>query len=136
VRAVLDANILVSALLSPRGAPGRILSLWIDGEYELVASLHLLSELDRTLHSPKFRGRLDSEESAAFVALIEERATIAVDPDVAPTRSADPADDYLLALAESERAVLVSGDQHLLDLADAFPIFTARQFLRTLETDG
>lgn len=38
----------------------------------------------------------------------------------------------MLALAEAERAVLVSGDQHLLALADAFPIRTARAFLDEL----
>jgi predicted nucleic acid-binding protein len=39
----------------------------------------------------------------------------------------------LLALAEAERAVLVSGDQHLLGLAGAFPIEAPRTFLERLE---
>jgi len=102
----------------------------------LVASLHLLSELGRTPDSTKFIGRIDSDESGAYVALIKEQATIAVDPEVAPQRSPDPADDYLLALAESQQAVLVSGDQHLLGLANRFPVFTPAEFLRTLERDG
>ena len=38
----------------------------------------------------------------------------------------------LLALAENERAVLVSGDQHLLKLGDDLPIQTARTFLDRL----
>lgn len=46
-------------------------------------------------------------------------------------------DSYLqqelnLALAERQRAVLVSGDQHLLTLADELPIQTARVFLDSL----
>jgi predicted nucleic acid-binding protein len=45
-----------------------------------------------------------------------------------PGRSPDPADDYLLAVAESERAVLVTGDQHLLAPANEFPIHSARAF--------
>ena len=47
-------------------------------------------------------------------------------------RSADPRDDYLLALAEKERAVLVSGDRHLLVLADELPVRTPREFVGQL----
>jgi hypothetical protein len=35
-----------------------------------------------------------------------------------PRPSLGPGDDYLLALAEGEHAMVISGDQHLLDLAD------------------
>jgi uncharacterized protein len=52
--------------------------------------------------------------------------------DPAPL-STDPGDDYLLALARAERAVLVSGDAHLLALADRLPIHSARAFLGKLE---
>jgi hypothetical protein len=41
-------------------------------------------------------------------------------------------DDYLLALAERERAILVSADRHLLALADRFPVVSASTFLETL----
>jgi predicted nucleic acid-binding protein len=54
-------------------------------------------------------------------------------PPAAPRRSRDPGDDYLLALAESERAIVVSGDQHLLGLADRFPIVSPQAFLEELE---
>jgi predicted nucleic acid-binding protein len=50
-------------------------------------------------------------------------------------RSPDPGDDYLLALAASEHAALVSGDEHLLGLADDLPIFSPARFLRILEKD-
>ncbi len=90
MRAVLDPNVLVSALLSRSGAPAQIASRWLAGEHELVVSELLLAELDRALAYPKIQ--------------------------------------------EAERAVLVSGDQHLLGLADRFPIFAPREFLRILET--
>jgi predicted nucleic acid-binding protein len=55
------------------------------------------------------------------------------DPEASARRSADPDDDYLLALAEAERAILVSGDQHLLALASELPILTPRAFLKALD---
>jgi putative PIN family toxin of toxin-antitoxin system len=132
VRAVLDPNVLVSSLLSPAGAPARIVSRWLAGDFELVVSERLLAEVERALAYPKLRTRVESAEASAFVTLLRHSALLAPDPSAAPARSSDPGDCYLLALAEHERALLVSGDRHLLDLAHAFPIRTARGFLETL----
>jgi putative PIN family toxin of toxin-antitoxin system len=132
VRAVLDPNILVAALLSRSGTPARIISRWLGGEFELVVSETLLAELDRALAYPKLRDRVSADEAGAFVELLRRGALLATDPAEPPLRSADPGDDYLLALAENARAVLVSGDRHLLALADELPIQTARSFLANL----
>ena len=64
--------------------------------------------------------------------MLRASAIVATDPAAAPRRSPDPGDDCLLALAHAERAVLVSGDQHLTGLAGRFPIQTPRGFLVTL----
>jgi len=48
-------------------------------------------------------------------------------------RSIDPNDDYLVALASSEHAVLVYGDGHLTALADRLPVSTPADFLASLE---
>ena len=54
-----------------------------------------------------------------------------------PVRSADPGDDYLLALAEREEAVLVSGDDHLLTMAAELPMHSSASFLTLLaKTSG
>jgi putative PIN family toxin of toxin-antitoxin system len=134
VRAVLDANVLIAALLSPGGAPARILARWLAGEFELVLSESLLAELDRALAYPKLRARIAPEDAAEFVAFLQTTAVLASDPPAPPRRSPDPGDDYLLALAEGEKAVVVSGDRHLLELADRFPIRSPRDFLEALET--
>jgi uncharacterized protein len=134
VRAVLDPNILIAALLSPTGAPGQLVGRWLAGEFEVIVSETLLPELERALAYSKLRRRVSAEEAAELVDLLRGGAVHASDPPSPPRRSPDPGDDYLLALAESERAVLVSGDQHLLALADQFPIHTARAFLDQLAT--
>jgi predicted nucleic acid-binding protein len=40
-------------------------------------------------------------------------------PEEPPLRGTDPDDDYLIVLAHSQSAIIVSGDSHLLDLAEA-----------------
>jgi len=54
------------------------------------------------------------------------------DPDP-PRLSADPGDDYLIALASQSSSVLVSGDRHLLALAPALPIHNPGALLAMLD---
>jgi uncharacterized protein len=129
VRAVLDPNILISALLAPNGAPAQALSRWVGGEYDLVVSPFLLAELERALAYPKLRARIAPEAAGEIVSFLERAAILMMDPEKSPRRSSDPGDDYLLALAEQAKAVLVSGDRHLLDLTDRFPVRDPRSFL-------
>lgn len=136
MRAVLDPNVLIAALLSRSGAPGQIVARWLAGEFELVVSELLLAELKRALAYPKLLARISPEEAAEFISVLAHDGILAPDSSTAAGRSADSADDYLLALAESARAVLVSGDRHLLDLAEGLPIQTARAFLETLERES
>jgi uncharacterized protein len=133
VRAVLDTNILIAALLSREGAPAQIVSGWLAGEFELVVSESPLAELERALAYPKLRTRIAQTDADEFVSLLRHSAILAPDPSPPPTRSADSGDDYLIALAESSHAVLVTGDQHLLELANGLPIRTARSFLASIE---
>jgi uncharacterized protein len=134
VRAVLDPNVLIAALLSPRGAPAEVVARWIAGEFELVVSGLLVEEMERALAYPKIRRRVPAEEAERFVSMLREAAVVAPDPPAGSYRSPDPGDDYLLALAEAERAILVSGDADLLGLAGELPIVTARAFLGSLES--
>jgi uncharacterized protein len=134
VRAVLDANVLISAILSPRGSPARLLLAWQAGAFELVASPALLAEVARALRYPKLARLIPPADADAFVAWIARSAILSPDPKAVPAiRSADPNDDYLLALATAEHAVLVSGDGHLTVLADRLPIRTPAEFLASLD---
>ena len=133
MRAVLDPNILIAALLSRDGAPAQIVSRWLGGDFELVVSESLLGELERALAYPKLRARIAEAEADEFGSLLRHSSLVAADPSEPPKRSADPGDDYLIALAESEHAVLVTGDRHLLELANDLPIRTARAFLDSLD---
>jgi putative PIN family toxin of toxin-antitoxin system len=134
VRVVLDANVIISALLSRSGSPAAVLRAWQDGRFELIVSWLLLSELERALAYPKLRRRISADEAEALTSWLRRFATVSPDPGAPPPlRSADPGDDYLLALAAAEDALLVSGDDHLLSLRDRLPIHTPASFLALLE---
>lgn len=134
MRAVFDPNVVISALLSPTGSPARALLAWQQGRFELVVSPLLLAELERALTYPKLRRRIAAAEAERVVAWLARAATVSPDPDrPPPVRSADPGDDYLLELAATENALLVSGDDHLLALRGKLPIYSPASFLALLE---
>lgn len=129
MRAVLDVNVIISALLAPRGTPAGVLRAWIDGAFELVVSPQLLTELRRALAYPKLAARITPAEADEVMDLLRRGAIVLDDPERPPAvRSADPDDDYIIALAEAARALIVSGDRHLLDL-DELPVRTPAAFL-------
>lgn len=129
MRAVVDVNLLVSGVLSAKGRPAEILRASRDGHFELVVSEELLAELQRTLAYPKLRKRIPAEKAASFINWVRDHGTVAEDPTSPPAVSSrDPDDDYLLALAISRSAYLVTGDNDLLVLSDDLPILTPAQF--------
>ena len=134
MKAVLDPNVIISALLAPAGAPAKVLRAWLDGAYELVASALLLAELRRALGCPKLRERITEAEASALIDLLLRQAQVVEDPPAPPAlRSPDPGDDYLLALAEDAKAVLVSGDGHLLGMGGGLPVYGPGAFLEMLD---
>jgi putative PIN family toxin of toxin-antitoxin system len=129
-RVVLDPGVLVSALITPTGAPAKLLAEARAGGLELIVSPLLLEELAGVLAREQFRRYVGLDAVRDYLDLLRREAVAAPDPeDPPPLRSADPDDDYLIALAHSQNAVLVSGDRHLLDLVGGAPIISPADLL-------
>lgn len=106
---------LVSAAILP-GIPRRISLRWSEGRFGLIASSHLLHELQAVLSRKKFRRYLTYGEALEYVLWLREGATL-VEEGETQRVTADPDDDYLIALAKTSGAdLIVSGDRHLLEL--------------------
>ena len=58
MRLILDTNILLSALLSPLGAPAKLLDAWERKAFTLVACDALIAEFREVAARPFFRARL------------------------------------------------------------------------------
>lgn len=131
MRAVLDPNVLISALLSPGGGPAALIRAWLDGEFDIVVSPKLLAELQRALGYPHLAERVPADDAAELLELLRRAAARFDDPDgpAGTLASRDPADDYLIALAVAADALLVSGDADLLSLGPGLPILGPGAFL-------
>jgi putative PIN family toxin of toxin-antitoxin system len=133
-RAVLDTNVLVSALISPGGGSARLLLELRSGAFELIVSPLLLAELREVLRRDKFRRYVSEPEADAYVELIRSEGVLRDDPAPSPEPlSADPDDEYLIDLARDAGVdALVTGDAHLLDLRAIIPAMTPAEFLEML----
>lgn len=115
MRAVLDTNVLISALLFT-GVASELVPLWQKGEITVLLSREILDEYLRVLAYPKFQ--LSEEE---IKALIEEELLPFVQVIKPGTRiravRRDPSDDKFLECAVAGKAdVIISGDKELLAL--------------------
>jgi putative PIN family toxin of toxin-antitoxin system len=140
IRAVLDTNVLVSALLRPLGTPGAILQSLRNGCFTIVFSPELLDELTAVLQNPRIRTKYGIDRPAleaisGFLALRGEMATISETVKICR----DPDDDFLLETAIAGRAdYIVSGDADLLILRKFrnIRIIKPRIFLALLDTSS
>jgi uncharacterized protein len=134
-RGVADVNVLVSAAIATDGTPALVFRAAVAGRWQLVASPHLLADLDEVLHRDKFRQRLTIEQAEAHIDVIRGLAELVPDPPLPwPVVTRDPDDDYLVALARSANVdFVISGDVHLTELTDLVPpVRTPAEFLAML----
>jgi putative PIN family toxin of toxin-antitoxin system len=139
IRAVLDVNVLVSALISPTGPPARIVEQWRNQRFLLLTSDPILRELERVVLQPKVRRYLEDKPSPFPNLLrgLQRFAIVTPGQTTAPAASRDPADEKFLACAlEGAADYLVTGDEHLLELVEhqGVAIISPTEFVRILES--
>ena len=116
MRLILDTNILLSALLSPLGAPAMLVDAWERRAFTLVACEALIAEVRDVAGRPFFRARLRASAAELLAAGLRDFSFFCRDLPSGPI-APDPKDSFLLALAEaSDAEFLVTGDKELFSL--------------------
>lgn len=138
-RAVVDTNLVVSALVFVRGKTFELRTGWQAGRFDPLVSRSTATELLRVLAYPKFQ--LSEAERGDLLADYLPYCTTVRMPSKLPAVPAcrDPFDVPFLELAIAGNAdYLVTGDKDLLSLAKRFPvaIVTVETFLTLLAADG
>lgn len=136
MRLVLDTNVVVSGLLW-NGPPAQLLEAAQANEAELFTTRQLLAELTRVLHRAKFANAIAASRlSIEELVLGYADLAIVIEPSsIAPTITADPDDDQVLACGLAAKTdLIVSGDKHLLSLKQYqdMPIVTTAEALQRL----
>lgn len=136
LRAVLDANIFVSAALRPQGTPGLVIGRFLSAAaFALVLSPVIVDEVLRALAYPKIRRALGRGDARLwFEDIVVLADLVAGDVELSGV-CADPDDDkYLAAAIEGHAAFVVTGDRALLGLREheGVRIVAPRAFLDLL----
>jgi putative PIN family toxin of toxin-antitoxin system len=121
VRAVLDTNVVLSALVFRGGAAGQLRLAWQRGQVLPLASTASVQELIRVLAYPKFHlSQAEQDELLADYLPYAETVRIPQPPPTVP-ECRDVLDLPFIQLALVGNAqVLVSGDRDLLAIAAEF----------------
>ncbi len=98
IRAVVDTNVFVSALISPSGNEALILLAIRRGLVKPYFSAEILREYAEVLARSKFG--FPPDEIEALIALLRSQREEVQDPEPFPSGSPDPADEKFLACAK------------------------------------
>jgi uncharacterized protein len=115
VRAVLDPNVVVSAVLLPHSVPRQAFDR-VPEHGKVLISAATVADLNDVLRRPRFDKYLREEEHTEFLATLVREAELVDVTDVV-TDCRDPQDNKFLELAVSGKAThIISGDDDLLAL--------------------
>lgn len=140
MRVVLDANIYISSLISDKGNPATIINKWLSGEFEVLLSQPIVSEIKRVTGYERLQKKYKKirEYRLEFVELITKQGIWIEPTEVLSIVTADESDNRYLECAIAGGAIyVVSGDEHLLDIGNhqGISIITPAAFVTLLDID-
>jgi len=129
--AVLDTNILVSALMRPAGPPGRVMAAVARGDLVPVFNLATYNEYDSVLRRPRLR--LDSEKVDAALAGIRAIGMLLQGEAPPPPKNLpDPGDWPFIACAVALGCPVVTGNARDFPAALGVRVVSARECLEMI----
>ena len=130
---VLDANVYISAIIQPAGAPGQLVERFLrDASFEVVVSTAIVDEVLRALAYPKVRKLLRGADAQLWFEDLVVLTDLVAGAQQLSGVCKDPDDDkYVAAALEGRAAYVVTGDRAFLDLKEhaGVKIVTPRAFL-------
>jgi uncharacterized protein len=132
-RAVVDANVVISGTIAPRGAPAAILDAWQADYFQVVTCPAVLEEIAEKLRSARIRDKYHISEDDVVRLLTRFAQAAILVPGQAPINPPppDPDDTMLFAAAvEATADFIITGDKVLLSFAWGGPgrVVSPRQF--------
>ena len=129
-KAVIDTNVVVSAALSDKGKPAKIISLVLDKAISIFYSHEIMREYTKVLERPHFNIRLEKKEY-----LTDGIATVGslYAPKVSNIPLPDESDRIFYDLAKEVGAIIITGNKK--HYPDEEFIMTPSEFLTFIESE-
>jgi len=135
VRVVLDTNIIISAFISPLGAPAEIFELFLEGNIINYTSEEIIKEVVIVIHRPEFIGCIEHHDKQFMLDNFRTLSLIIKPNSKDKVIKEDPKNDKFINCALDANATIISGDKHLLSLGkyEGITILSPREFLERLK---
>jgi len=139
MKIVLDANVYVSALISDKGNPAKIITKWLEEAFDILVSQPIIDEILRVTGYDRIQKKYVKvrENRLEFVALISEQGLWVAPLEKLTVVAADETDNRYIECAVAGGAqYIVTGDEHLLGVSDyqGIAVVTPAAFITMLET--
>lgn len=136
MRVVLDANVVISGTIAPKGKPAAILDAWRADYFEVVTCPELMAEIVEKLRLPRIRDKYHvTERDVVNLVLAFSQIKLLVPGSAAISPPPpDPKDRMLFSAAvEADAHYIITGDKPLLDFKWNGPgrIVNPKQFWET-----
>lgn len=140
MRVVLDANIYVSALISGKGNPAKIINKWLAGQFDVVISRPIIDEILRVTDYERIQKKYANvrENRLEFVELIAKQGIWEEPVEKLAVVTEDESDNRYVECAVAGNAqYIVSGDEHLIAVGayNGIIILTPATFITLLDAD-
>jgi len=109
IAAVFDTNVVISGVLAPDGAPGKLLNAILDGLCQPVVTDSILAEYENVLSRPKFRFPL-AKIHPSLDAICSRAVFAPFSPVRIETALPDPDDIIFIEAALSLQVPIVTGN--------------------------
>ena len=127
-RAVVDTNILVSALLTPAGPPGAVAQAIRRGVLQPMVSTEIIEEYLDVLHRPRLA--LPPRQVDELIALLEAQAQWArITPYLPALKLPDPGEWPFIATALAGNCPVIAGNARHFPKRLGMEVMTAREWV-------
>ncbi|WP_324735249.1 putative toxin-antitoxin system toxin component, PIN family [Thermococcus sp. SY098] len=145
-RVVIDTNVVISAAINPKGKPGKIIDMIMNGEIVSYTSQEILEELGFKLLSEKVLKYIGDASIALDLLLSFSTMSIIVEPKVHFNVSPDTDDNkFFDVVYEAKADYLISGNiRDIINLRNKdrefklgthkFKILTPKEFIEDFPT--
>jgi len=110
LRVVLDTNIIVSAMLTPKGIPAKILRAVVNEELSAALSIAVIDEYKDVLYRKKFEKKFLREDVDSILSIMYSVADYYVPINSTIPHFADETDRKFYDLAKAANAYLITGN--------------------------
>ena len=132
---VLDTNVVISAFISPLGAPAKVFELFLNEAIINYTSEEIIEELTKVIYRQKIVGHIAGRDKQFMLDNFKELSLIIKPSLKEKVIIDDPDDDKFINCALTSKSNIVSGDSHLLRLKSykGVKIMSAKEFLESLK---